>query len=63
MYTALPDVMRYKNPTPNPLQYQKFILFFPLQRGGLRGVQGANEVSHKSGNLCKWRGEALKIPF
>ncbi|MGB3422523.1 MAG: transposase [Dolichospermum sp.] len=33
IHTALPDVMRYKNPTPNPLQYQKFILFFPPQRG------------------------------
>jgi hypothetical protein len=25
--------MRYKNPTPNPLQYQKLILFFPPLRG------------------------------
>jgi hypothetical protein len=24
---------RNMNPTPNPLQYQKFILFFPPQRG------------------------------
>ena len=35
--TALPDVMRYKNPTPNPLQYQKLILFFPPLRGDLGG--------------------------
>jgi hypothetical protein len=27
---------RNKNPTPNPLQYQKLILFFPPLRGGVR---------------------------
>jgi hypothetical protein len=29
--------MRYKNPTPNPLPYQRFILFFPPLRGDRGG--------------------------
>jgi hypothetical protein len=52
--TALPDVMRHKNPTPNPLPYQKLILFFPPLRGDLGGCdEGANMYLIRGKNRCQ----------
>jgi hypothetical protein len=45
-YTALPNVMRYKNPTPNPLPASD---------------KGAEDVPHKSGKPCNWESAAQRV--